>query len=122
MSSAQLAGLKGKQRISAALANGELLAHPFKLPQFCSEKVKGISTSQVVPGNILEEVLCDECAVFIGWMRTKNCTSKQNNGYVTKCDCRANIRDGDVFNASVAMATFSMSQRGKDVRLQDHIN
>ena len=80
MSSAQLAALKGKQRIDAALANGELLAHPFKLPQFRSKKVKGISKSPVVPGNILEEVLRDECAVFIGWTRTKNCTSKKNNG------------------------------------------
>ena len=80
MSSAQLAALKVKQKIDADLANGELLAHPFKLPQFRSKKVKGISKSPVVPGNILEEVLCDEYTVFIGWTRTKNCTSKKNNG------------------------------------------
>ena len=123
MSFGQVAALKGKERIDDALSNSDLLSHPFKLLQFRSKKVKGVAKSPVVPGNIMEEVLRDECAVFFGWMRTKECTSKQNNGYITKCDCSADIRDGDMFHAAVAMANFfTMSRCGKDVRIQDHIN
>ena len=106
MSSAQVAAHKGKERIDAALSNGDLLSHPYKLSQFCSKTVKGVAKSPVVPGNVVEEMLRDECAVFFGWMRTQECTSKENNGYVTKCDCRADIRDGDVLYTAVAMAIF----------------
>ena len=54
MSSAQLAALKGKERIDASLANGALLVRPYKHPQFCSKKVEGNIKSPVVPGNIVE--------------------------------------------------------------------
>ena len=123
MSSAQVAAHKGKERIDAALSNGDLRVHPYKLSHFSSKIVKGVAKSPVVPGNVVEEMLRDECAGFFGWMRNQECTSKQNNGYKTKCDCRTDIRDGDVVHAKIAMANFfTMSRRGKDVRIQDHIN
>ena len=122
MSSAQLAALKGKERIYASLANGALLVHPYKHPQFRSKKVKGNIKSPVVPGNIVEELLCEECTIFINWMRLNKCISRQNSGYVTKCNCREDIRDEDVYSASVVMSNFfTMSQRGRDVRIQDQI-
>ena len=55
-------------------------------------------------------------------MRKNKCTSWQNSGYVTNCNCRESIRDEDVRHAAVSMVNFfTLPQHGRDVRVQDQI-
>ena len=78
---------KGKEARDATLASGELLPHPFKLPRFQSKKLKVINKNPVVPGSTVEEEMMEECRKFIRWMLRSDCASRQNSGYVKKCDC-----------------------------------
>ena len=120
MSSAQQAALKGKEQRDAALASGDLLLHPYKLTQFQPKKVRGRKTSPVVPGSTVEEQMQQKCKKYVEWMRKNKCTSRQNSGYVTNCNCRESIRDEDVCHAAVSMVNFfTLLQHGRDVRVQD---
>ena len=97
---------KGKEARDAALASGALLMHPYKFPCFQPKKVKGVKKSPVVPGSAVEEEMIEECRKFIRWMLTSECLSLKNSGYVTKCDCRKNMREGDLVHGTRVMVNF----------------
>ena len=113
---------KGKEARDAALASGALLMHPYKFPCFQPKKVKGVKKSPVVPGSAVEEEMIEECRKFIRWMLTSECSSIKNSGYVTKCNCRKDIREGDIDDGARAMVNFyTLSQQGRDMKVQNLI-
>ena len=122
MSSPQESARKGKEARDAALASGDLLPHPYKLPRFQPKKIKGVKRSPVVPGSAVEEEMMEECRKFIRWMLRSECSSRQNSGYVTKCDCRKDIRAQDIdFGARAMVNYYIMSPEGRDMKVQDQI-
>ena len=113
---------KVKEARDASLASGELLHHPFKLPCFESKKLKGIKKNPVVIGISVEEEMMEECRKFIRWMLRSDCASRQNSGYVTKCNCQKDIGEDDIDHEARAMVNyFNMSQHGRYLKIQDQI-
>ena len=122
MSSPQLAASIGKERRDAAAASRAVMTHPFKLPQFQPKIVRGKKLSPVILGSPVEELMLQECKKFIRWIKINNCTNQRNSGYVTKCDCRKNIREEDTRDRAMQMVNyFSMSKRGRDVKIRDRV-
>ena len=98
------------------------MTHPYRLPQFQPKIVRGKKVSPVVLGSPVEEQMLQECEKYIRWMKENNCTNRRNSGYVTKCDCREDIREEDARDGAMQMVNFySMSQRGRDVKIRDEI-
>ena len=55
-------------------------------------------------------------------MKENPCTNRQNSGYKTQCACREDIREEDISAGALQMVNFfTLSQRGRDVKIQDEV-
>ena len=122
MISAQLAASTGKERRDSSLACGATKLHPYRLPQFKPKIVRGRKKSPVVLGSPVEAQMLHECEEYIRWMKENPCTNRQNSGYKTQCACREDIREEDISAGALQMVNFfTLSQRGRDVKIQDEV-
>ena len=118
----QLAASIGKERRDAAALSGATKLHPYRLPQFKPKIIRGMKKSPVVLGSPVEAKMLDKCEEYIRWMIDQPCTNRRNSGYVTKCQCRADIKEEDISEGALQMVNFfTLSQRGRDVKIQDEV-